>query len=184
MEQPDQLNGVEENPSYWESVGIAALIFAIFTFAINTVFKYTMASGSGGAFLSMISIAVVCLCGAFGGMLAVWHYAKTYDISFKLGKGALIGLLTGIVIAIILLILNKLWQIIDPGLHQQIVEASIEKLEAADIPEDQLETIKQQMKEGTSFIRQLIGGLLMYGIPNIITGMIGVPLFAKEEEDY
>lgn len=184
MEQTDQFSNDQENPSYWTSVGIAALVFGVIAFVLSTAVRYMMVSGAGGFLFSAASSAIVCLVAAFGGMLAVWHYAHEYDITFKLGKGALIGLLTGVGIAILLVILGNLWKMIDPGLHQQLIEMRIEKLEAANIPEDRIENMKQQMKEGVSIIYQLGVALLMYGIPNIITGMIGVPLFAKEEEDF
>lgn len=183
MEQQNQFTEAEE-PSYWNSVALAALLFAIVAFGLNTVLQYAMVSGSSGPLFSMGAGFAVCLIAAFGGMLAVWHYANEYDITFKLGKGALIGLLTGVGIAILALALGRLWQMIDPGLHQQIVENALEKLNNSNLSEAQVEAAKQRVKEGSSLLMQLLVSVLMYGIPNIITGMIGVPLFAKEEEAY
>ncbi len=184
MDQTEQFNSGDENPSYWSSVGIAALIFAIIAFVLSTGVQYMMVGGGGGFVFSAASSAVVCLIAAFGGMLAVWHYANEYDITFKLGKGALIGLLTGVAIAILLVILGNLWKVIDPGLQQQIIQTTIERMESANVPDERIEAITQQMKAGASIIYQLGIALLIYGIPNVITGMIGVPLFAKEEEDF
>lgn len=183
MEQPDQLNGVEENPSYWESVGIAAFIFAIITWAIGLIMGYATINGSTGMVAGLVSKVVICLIGAFAGMVAVWHYARTYNITIKLGKGALIGFLTGTAIVIITIILSKVWLLIDPDYQKQIMQATIDRLEQMDVPEEQ---ISAMAKSGgsPSIGRQLLIGVPVFGILNLITGMIGVALFAKEEEDY
>src|SRR5699024_3506505 len=113
MEQADQLNGVEETPSYWGSIGIAGLIFAIITFILQIIMGYIQISG-GSIWVTSISGAIICLIGAFGGMVAVWHYASEYNTTTTFGKGALIGFLTGVVIVVIGIILGKLWLLIDP----------------------------------------------------------------------
>lgn len=184
MEQTEQFNGVEENPSYWASIGIAGLIFGIVIFALQTALQYMMAGGSTGFIFSSIAGIVVCLIGAFGGMLAVWHYSNEYDITFKLGKGALIGVLTGLAVAIVYLILMNLWHFIDPNLQKEIMETTIDKMQAANVPDERIEAIKQGMKQGQSLGRQLLWTFPIYAILNLITGMIGVPLFAKEEEEF
>ncbi len=182
MEQPDQFNKAQ-NPSYWVSVGTAALIFGIITFLIETFIGYAVISGSGGFVFSIITGAIVCLIGAFAGMLAVWHYANEYDITMKLGKGALIGFFTGAALVIISTVLMQVWLLIDPDYTQQMVEATMARLETMDIPDEQLDAM------GRAGSNQSIGWgvlfeFLIFGILNLLTGMLGVQLFAKEVEDY
>lgn len=183
MEEPDQLNGTEETPSYWESIGIAALIFAIITWAIGLIMGYATINGSTGVMSSLISKVVICLIGAFAGMVAVWHYANTYDITMKLGKGALIGFLSGVGIVIISIILSKIWMFIDPDYYQKIMQATIERLKEMNVPEEQVSAMAKS-DSTPSIGRQLLIGIPVFGLLNLATGMIGVALFAKEEDDY
>ena len=131
---------------------------------------------------------IACLFAAFGGMLATWHYAREYDAVIKLGRGALIGFLTGLVVTLISILLNQIWTVIDPDMTQQMVESAVANIEAMDVPDEQkqmsidmtVDMIRSQENIGT----QLLWGIPMYGILNLITGMIGAKLFGKEEQEF
>lgn len=184
MEQTDQFNSVEENPSYWGSIGVAALIFAIITFVLQIALGYVQMSGNSGWVFTSIAGVVVCLIGAFGGMMAVWHYANEYDITFNFGKGALIGFLTGVAIVIISIILMKLWLLVDPDYQQQILEATMERFEEMDVPEESLGEMRANVESRFTITQQLLWGIPITGILNLLTGLLGVQLFAKEEEEF
>ncbi|NIT58318.1 MAG: DUF4199 family protein [Aliifodinibius sp.] len=177
-------------PSYWPSVAIAGVIFGIIVFALSLVTGYTMINSEPtGSLFSPVQIILwvtVCLVGAFGGMLAIWHYANEYDIGIKLGKGALIGLFTGICLALVTVVLNQLWQVIDPDMTQKMIDSTIANFEAADLPDAQkqqmIDSTVQSMRNQNSIGKQLLYNLPMYGILNVITGMIGAKVFGKQEE--
>lgn len=186
MEQTEQQLNTEQ-PSYWASVGIAALIFSLLTTVLQLINVYMQinAEPTGSMFSpSMLFGLVVCLVGAFGGMVAVWHYANEYQITMKLGKGALIGFLTGVGIVLIGIVLNKLWLVIDPDMNQKMMESMIANFEAMDVPEE----TRQQMIDGAaaqanpSIGMQLLYGIPIFGILNLLTGMLGVSLFARKKE--
>ncbi len=183
MDQTDQFNETE-NPNYWPSVGITALIFAIVTWAIGLAAGYMQISGGSSFVTGTISFIVVCLFGAFAGMVAVWHYSNEYDITMKLGRGALIGFLAGAGMVIISAILSKLWVLIDPSYAEKMMEASIEQMESMGLSEEQLEAARERSEGGTSVLWNLIIGIPVFGILNLLTGMLGVQLFAKEEDDF
>ncbi len=187
MEQTDRFNNTQ-SPSYWGSVGIAALIFAIITWAIGLAMGYVRMGGDVGWVSSIVSGVVVCLIGAFAGMMAVWHYSKENDITMKLGKGALIGFLTGVAMVIISIILSKIWLLIDPDYYLQMKEATLANIETMDLPEEQeeamLNRLNSNFEDQFTIWRQLLWGIPIYGILNLLTGMLGVQLFAKEEEDF
>ena len=176
-------------PSYWTSVNTAGLIFGIMAFAISIISSYAIINSEPtGSFFSPVQLlgSLACLIGAFGGMLATWHYAREYDIAIKLGKGALIGFLTGVVITLLTVVLGQIWQVIDPEMTQKIIDSTIANMEAMDMPDGQ----KQQMIDATvesvrsqqSIVTQLLWGIPIYGILNMITGMIGAKIFGKKEE--
>lgn len=185
MEQTSQHSNT--NPSYWPSVGIAAVIFSLITTVLQLIIGYMQinAEPTGSLFSpTMLFGVVVCLVGAFGGMVAVWHYANEYQITMKLGKGALIGFLTGAAMVLIGIVLNKLWLLVDPDMQQKMMESTIANFEAMDMPEE----TKQQMidqaasQANPSIVMQLLYGIPIFGILNLLTGMLGVSLFARDKE--
>lgn len=176
-------------PSYWMSVTTAGLIFGFVAFVLSLVTSYAVINSEpSGSFFSPSQFIGVfaCLAAAFGGMLATWHYAREYDdISITLGKGALIGFLTGVCITIVSVVLSQLWQFVDPDMTQKMIESTIANMEAMDLPEAQ----KQQMIDATvegirsndSIGMQLLWGVPVNGILNLITGMIGAKIFGERE---
>lgn len=178
----------QNQPPYWTSVGIAGVIFGIIVFALSLVTSYSVinAEPTGSLFSPVQLLGVfVCLIGAFGSMLAIWHYANEYDVSIKLGQGALIGLFTGIAIAVVTVLLNQLWQFVDPDMTQKLIDSTIANFEASDMPDAQkqqmIDTTVQSMRNRNSIGTQLLYNLPMYGILNVLTGMIGAKIFGNKE---
>lgn len=179
----------QSNPSYWVSVSIASVLFGIIAFVVSLISVYsTINTEPTGSFFSPAQLigVLACLFGAFGGMVATWHYAREYDVPIKLGKGALIGFLTGVGITVVSVLLSQVWQVFDPDMTQQMIDSTVANLEAMELPEEQ----KQQMIDATvesmrgqqSISSQLLWGIPMYGILNLITGMIGAKVFGKEQD--
>lgn len=177
-------------PSYWVSVSIASVLFGIIAFVVSLLSVYsTINTEPTGSFFSPAQLIglLACLFGAFGGMVATWHYAREYDVAIKLGKGALIGFLTGVGISVVSVILSQVWQVFDPDMTQQMIDSTVANLEAMELPDEQ----KQQMIDATvesmrgqqSITSQLLWGIPMYGILNLITGMIGAKVFGKEQDE-
>ena len=186
-----QQQTVSEQPSYWTSVAIAGLLFGILLFALSLVTAYsTINSEPTGSLFSPTQLlgTLGCLVGAFGGMLATWHFAREFDVQIKLGKGALIGFLTGVAITVVNILLSQVWAFVDPDMIQQMIESTVANLEAMEMPEEQ----KQQMIDMTvSSMRgqnqigsQLLWGIPLYGILNLITGMLGAKIFGKKEDQF
>ncbi|WP_138432197.1 DUF4199 domain-containing protein [Fodinibius saliphilus] len=186
MEESQQTAG--EQPSYWTSVGTAGIIFGIILFALSLIVSYaTINSEPTGSMFSpgqMIGI-LACLVGAFGGMLGTWHYAKEYDIAISLGRGALIGFLVGIVMVVIQIALGKVWEFVDPDMVQQMIDSTIANYEAMDMPEEQKQQMIDMVAEGLrdqhNISSQLLWGIPLYGILNLLTGMLGAKIFGKDE---
>lgn len=180
---------MNETPSYWNSVLIASLITAAILTVMGTISQYMTISseptGSSFGAAQLVGI-LVCLIGAIGGILATRHYAKQFDITFTLGKGAVIGLLTGLIAVIFSTILGLLWNyVIDPGLAQAVYDWQIANLEAnpnltAEMVEQQIAFIPEPGST-TAMITQFGIGLVMFGILNLLTGLIGAKVFASEE---
>lgn len=193
MEQTTSANGrntASPDPGYWTSVLIVSGIFSIAGFAINIIFGYVqIASEPGGTVFSpmMLGSVVVCLATCLGGLAAVWHVTRYITPRMKLGRGALIGFLTGAMIVLFSTLLNELWVIFDPGYTERLLDSVVENVEAMDLPADTQDQMIDQMAAGvrdTSVFQQLVVGIPVTGLLNLLTGMLGVRFFAVKEEDY
>ncbi len=174
-----------ENPSYWTSVMIGGLIAAVILSVLGLISQYMTISSepTGSSFgLSQAIGTFACLFGAIGGFIATRHFAKEYDITFPIGKGALIGLLAGVVAVVISTAITWIWtSFIDAELNQAFYDWSIANLEAQNMTDDQLEMAKGFIPDpGISVVTVLIS-LAMMGILNAISGLIGAKVFASEE---
>jgi len=184
----------EPGGNYWSSVGIAAVIFGFAVFVISLISGYMQINSEPtGSFITgaMFGYLITCLVGAFAGMLAVWHYTREQEPFLKLGRGALIGLLAGGVLVVISGILNYIWRFIDPSYTDRIMQAMIDNVDAMqnipdDVKQQQIDAIAQQFQNADSFtgtLKQMPYGLPLYGILNLLTGMIGVKLFGRDEAE-
>lgn len=185
-----------ETPSYWTSIFIAAFVLGFIYFVVSLIGGYATINSepTGSMFGSMgqtVAGIVGCLVAGFGGLLAVWHYCKSYEnVVVTLGKGALIGVYTGFVIVVIMTILSQVWDLIDPSYTDKLMNSMIENYEAMEnLPEAQkqqiIDGVASQFKDSNT-LWGILKGMLFLAIPscilNLITGMIGAKLFSKKEE--
>ncbi len=190
MEQSEQRYKQDNfRPSYWTSVGIAAVIFGIISFIIYLVSSYVTinSEATGSMFGPTMFIGIFgCLIVAFAGFTAVWHYTNEYDLSLTLGQGALIGFLTGAAVAVVNALLSQAWTLIDPDLTQRMIESTVANLENMEIPEESkqqmIDSTVESMRSNSSFSGQLLWGIPINGLLSLLTGMIGAKVFGKKEE--
>lgn len=189
--EPDHTN----QASYWNAVTMAGLIFGLIVFVLSIIGGYmTINSEPTGALFggaSMYLGVFSCLIAAFGGMMAVYLYLREYPGSMLLGRGALIGLATGVVIAAVSTLFGLIWNVVDPAFSENLLEASIANIEAmGQIPEAQKDEMIDQTASQVQRM-QTAGGIAMafgmnailYGILNLLTGMLGARIFASQEEE-
>lgn len=174
---------------YLPSSSIVGVIFGVVTFVVGLFFIYQQINSepSGnvmGMLLGSLSMLAVCLIAACGGLVAVWHFSKEVTSSIKLGQGAVIGFLTGAVIAIISVILSELWStLIDPEMMRNYADAMITNFEAMDMPQSTLDDMAESFEDGDSMFRQLFLNIPLYGVLNLLTALIGVKIFADKQEE-
>lgn len=179
--------------TYWPSVAVAAIIVGVITFIATLIGGYWQISSEPSGSLiqpAQIFMSVVpCLVGAIAGLIAIWHYTKEQTPHLTLGKGAIIGLLTGVLLAVVTLLLNNVWDFIDPNYTANLRDSMIANMEAMQMPEEAkqsaIDSIYNQFQNQDTFVGQMknLGiGVLMYGILNLLTGLIGVKVFGEEKE--
>jgi hypothetical protein len=193
MEQEDQLNEQSSDKvslgDMLPSAGIVGLIFSLIIFATGlAVGYYQIGSEPSGALFSpsMLSGTVICLISLLGGALAVWHFTKEVNPSIKLGQGAALGFLTGAVMVILSGLYGEIWSFIDPEYTDKLVEATIANIEGMDLPDAQrdqmVDTMASSVRDQNSLVSQLIWGIPITGIINLLSGMVGVKIFGKKED--
>lgn len=189
MNEHQDLTSSGQNQDYWTSVLLVGGIFSLLSFVLGLIFGYAqIGSEPTGSFLTPIMFGgvVICLATAFAGLAAVWHYAKEVRPDIKLGRGALIGFLTGAVVVVISGLLDQLWMYIDPDYIQKMLDSIVENVEAMDVPEETKQDLMDQMAAGVqdqNIISHILWGIPVTGLLNLLTGMLGVKLFAKKEEE-
>ena len=187
---------IEKNPDNflskgWPSIVLVGAIFSIISFVIGLFFGYQeINSEPSGSLISpiLISSIVICLVSAFAGILAVWHYTREVSPALKMGQGALIGFLTGAVIVIFSVVLNELWLFIDPEFTDKVLEATIANIDQMDLPADARDDMIDAMADSVggeqSIWRQIFLSVPVTGLINLVTALIGVKIFAEQEEQF
>lgn len=172
------------------SATVVGLIFSIITFAIGlAVGYYEISSEPSGSFLSpsTVSGSVICLISLLGGVLAVWHFVKEVNPYIRLGQGAALGFLTGAVMVILSAVYSEIWNFIDPDYTEKLVEATISNVEAMQMPEAQkdamIDSMASSVRQQSSFLSQILWGIPVSGILNLLSGMVGVKIFANKEDE-
>lgn len=175
--------------SYWASVIFGALVIGLIMSIMGLLSQYITISNepTGASFgIGQVIGTLACLVGAIGGILSTRHYANNVDDTFTIGKGALIGFLTGVVGVLLSSIVSFIWlYIVDTGLTQTFYEWQIANIEAQNLPDAQTEMAISFIPDpnSTSAIMMQIGiSLVVVGILNAISGMIGTKIFAKDED--
>ncbi len=174
---------------YLPSSTIVGVIFGLVTSVVGLFFMYQQinsepSTSMTGMFMGSISMLAVCLIAACAGLVAVWHFTKEVTSTLKLGQGAVIGFLTGAVIAIVSVLLSEAWAtFIDPEMMRNYADSMIANFEAMDMPQSTLDDIAESFDEGDSMFRQLFINIPLYGVLNLITALIGVKIFADKPEE-
>tara|TARA_R100001143_G_C3361295_1_gene136445 strand:+ start:7894 stop:8472 length:579 start_codon:yes stop_codon:yes gene_type:complete len=174
---------------YLPSSTLVGVIFGLVTSVVGLFFIYQQINSEPstsmlGMFMGSLSMLAVCLIAACAGLVAVWHFTKEVTSTLKLGQGAVIGFLTGAVIAVVSVLLSELWAtFIDPEMMRNYADSMIANFEAMDMPQSTLDDIAESFEEGDSMFRQLFINIPLYGVLNLITALIGVKIFADKPED-
>lgn len=171
-------------PSYWNAVITAGLITAIVYSVIGLASAYLTINGSTGAGQGLGITA--CLVSSIAGVISNRMYAKGFNLTYPIGKGALLGFLAALVTLLVGTAISLFWtQIIDTGMNDALMEAQILTMEAQGLTQDQIEQALAFSPDPGSLNGILIQfgiGFVSLSIINVISGIISAKIFAKEEE--
>ena len=127
-----------------------------------------------------------CLIASIAGIISNWMYAKGYDLTYPIGKGALLGVFSGIITSIVTFSLSLFWtKVIDTGMNEAIIEATLKSFEDQGLSQEEIDMAQSLIPDPNSLVGLIITFLLalaMYVVINLISGIISAKIFAKEEE--
>ncbi len=182
-----------ERKSYWNAAGMAALIFGFVVFLISTTGAYiTIHSEPSGSFFSgsILASVIGCLAGAFGGVLAVRFFINEHGPEMKIGKGAVIGLATGLLMALFSQFLTLIWPLVDASFLENYQAAMIANIEMMDLlpaaqKEEMIDAIYTQIQNfysPGSIIQALLLGFVSYGLLNLLSGTLSAKFMGTQPE--
>lgn len=127
-----------------------------------------------------------CLIASIAGIISNWMYAKGYDLTYPIGKGALLGVFSGIITSIVTFSLQLFWtKVIDTGMNEAIIEATLKSFEDQGLSQEEIDMAQSFIPDPNSLVGLIItflSALAMYVVINLISGIISAKIFAKEEE--
>ncbi len=149
----------------------------------------------GGVALGVLSAIPVisafnCVCCAWviaGGMLAAHLYVKSSPMVVTLGRGVALGLLTGVIGAVVDTLFSIPLHVALRSVGMGFVEQMREVLDQVpNLPPETKETLRSLFAEGggISVLFLILSGLfkvVIYGIMAMLGGAIGVALFEKRK---
>jgi hypothetical protein len=182
---------MEQNNPFISSAVIVGFVVAVVVTIVSLVLGYYMiGSEPGTSTMIMMSLMglVSCMVGIFAGLFAVRHHVKIFNAPLKMGRGAIIGLTSGVFVAIFTSILSLIWMLVDPSYVDRLMDAMIRSMETLGPQgEAQIDGIAQQFQDLKTVAGQLksLGiNALISGALNAITGILGVKFFApKGDQD-
>jgi hypothetical protein len=182
-----------QNNPFFNSALIIGMIFALLSTAVSLVVGYSVINSepTGSLFSpASFSFFFVCIIVLFAGMFAVRHHVKEFNAPLQMGRGAVIGLVTGIVTAFFSSVLSLVWLLIDPAFNDNLMNAIIANFESIrEIPaaqrDEMIDGIYTQFQNQATVVGQLTTAAtnsIFFGLLNALTGMLGVKLFAPKQD--
>jgi len=132
--------------------------------------------------IPVVGGCLACLLYIGAGMLAVWHYTNTHRVTLPGGQGAAMGLLAGIVAALLGGVLAIL--LIQLGVLPDPIAAMEASGQLSQMPPEQAEMALRIARMFAGPLGLLIGAVIG-GLIGLIGGVIGAATFKKgpSEED-
>ncbi len=183
---------MEQNNPFISSAVIMGIVFALIASVVSTVLSYNVISSEpsmSNLIMTSVMSLLSCLIGMFAGMLAVRHHTKQYNVPMKMGRGAVIGLTSGVFVAVFITIISLIWtNLIDPAFIDKLMESMVASMETVGGPQmdEAIDGIYEQFNKQKTVAGQLQGFAINAGVLgalNALTGMLGVKFFAPKPEN-
>ena len=153
-------------PSKTQSIIIGAASYVVLGLLINFLFQ------GGGITAGILG----CLIPFSSGLVAVWHYAATHNLTIPAGQGAGMGALAGFAGAVVATVL--VLALISAGILPDPVEAARLQMEGQGMSDEQLDSAMAMVERFSNPVGLALGAVVgaLFGA---ISGAIGAVIFKK-----
>ncbi len=154
-------------PSKTQSIIIGAVVYIVLGVLIQVLFQ------GGGPVAGILG----CLVSLSSGLVAVWHYTTTHNVTIPAGQGAGMGALAGLAGALIGVVIGFL--LISAGILPEPLEAARLQLENSGLSDAEIDNamaVAERLSNPaiSGVIAAAVGALL-----GAISGAIGAVVFKK-----
>ncbi|MCH8557762.1 MAG: hypothetical protein LAT84_08070 [Balneolia bacterium] len=168
----------------------------------NPFFEHAAITGAGLAVLASlffyaslllvsesIAIVLVACLGCCGltlapGLVTTWSHVKKFGQTIEVGRGALIGFVSGLVFGVVFNFMDVIWTLFSVNANELFLNALIEFVEQYG-DDSALQDIQEQAAGADSgfSVGGLILSMIVIGTLNLITGMVGSAVFKGKGAD-
>lgn len=130
---------------------------------------------------------ICCLWVVLGGVVAAYFYQKESPVPVLYGDGAVLGLLTGVIGAVVGTIVSIPFSLLQFELGSGLIEEVLRDLERnPDVPREVFELIQSLLQPGafavTSLLVELVFSLVIYSIFAMLGAILGVAIFQNQRK--
>ncbi len=129
----------------------------------------------------MVAGLLGCLVPFSSGLVAVWHYTSTHNLTVPAGQGAGMGALAGLAGALVAGAIAYL--LISVGILPDPIEAARTQMEGQGMSEEQLDSALAMMERFSNPVIGLAIGGVVGTLLGAISGAIGAVVFKKGGDD-
>lgn len=147
---------------------------------IQSILLAGAAIGVLAALFSLIPMAGSCLaCIAYlaAGVVAVWHYTSTHQLTITGGQGAGLGALAAVMAGIVAAVLSYVFSAI--GLMPNMQEMMRAQFESSGMDPDQIEQMIAIFESPLVIAGLYLVGLAVNAIVGAVGGAVGASIFKK-----
>lgn len=167
-------------PDKTPSVILGALVYVVLGTIISLATP-TAAGGQGG--LGMLVGCLSCLLVMGSGMIAVWHYTNTHQLTLAAGQGVTLGMMSAVLGAITAALIGFLLMTLGlrPGV-EEVMDMTIAELEQQGMTDAQIDSAIGITRMMLSPIAMIAMAVISGAIGGAIGGALGAVFFKKGSE--
>jgi hypothetical protein len=128
-------------------------------------------------FIPLVGGCLGCLMYMAAGVLAVWHYTSTHEVTIPGGQGAGMGALAGLLSGAAASGLQQLF--IATGIQPDMAEQVRQQMESSGAQNDQQGQMLEMFSSPEFLVIMIAVGLLLAAILGAVGGAVGASLFKK-----
>jgi len=154
-------------PSKTQSIIIGAAVYVVLGLLVNFLFQ------GGGITAGIIG----CLIPFSSGLVAVWHYTATHNLTIPAGQGAGMGALAGLAGAVVATII--VFVLISAGILPDPIEAARLQMESQGLSDEQLDSALVMVERFSNPVVDLALSAVVAALFGAVSGAIGAVIFKK-----